>query len=114
MERDADLNEWKPEFDDAVAAALVGKYVLVGVRVEDKRGAFRRDDQFHGIVLSADRRTGIKVALRGSRDGQTKTLPPATNVWRPAEKGVYRLRSTGEEVVDPDFTATWQLIEPDS
>src|SRR5690348_2268605 len=107
MERDDSSDDRAFEFDDALAAELVGKYVLVGVSVEDKRGVFKRDEQFHGIVLSCDRRSGIKVALRGSREGQTKTFPPTTGVWQRAAKGVYRLRATGEEVVDPDFTATW-------
>jgi hypothetical protein len=114
VEGDSSSDDWEPEFDEAIAAELIGKYVLVGVSVDDKRGAFKRDEQFHGIVLSCDRRSGIKVALRGSREGQTKTLPPVTNVWQRASKGTYRLRSTGEEVVDPDFTATWQLTQPDS
>jgi hypothetical protein len=114
MERDADPEDLDLEFDEGVAAELIGKYVLVGVTVEDRRGAHKRDEQFHGTVLSADRKSGIKVALRGTREGQTKVLPPATNIWQRAEKGVYRLRSTGEKVVDPDFTATWQLIQPDS
>lgn len=114
MERNDTSDECESEFDEAVAASLIGKYVLVGISVEDKRGDFKRDEQFHGVVLSADRKSGIEVALRGSREGQTKTLPPATNVWQPASKGSYRLRSTGEDVIDPDFTATWQLIQPDS
>jgi hypothetical protein len=114
MERDSDPEDSEADFDAVFAADLIGKYVLVGVRIEDKRGTFKRDEQFHGTVLSADPKSGIKIALLGSRAGETKTLPPVTHVWQRAAKGVYRLRSTGEKVVDPDFTATWQLVQPDA
>jgi len=100
-------------FDAALAHDLVGKYVLVGVTVEDRRGQFRRQEEFHGTVVSADSSAGITLALRGRRDSEMKVLPPATNVFRPAEPGIYKLRSSGEEVLDPDFTAIWLLVEAD-
>jgi hypothetical protein len=31
-----------------------------------------------------------------------------------APPGVYRLRSTGEEVHDPDFFYTWTITRPDA
>lgn len=102
------------QFDAEFARQLIGKHVLIGVTVQDRRGKFTRQEQFHGTVLSADEIAGIKVMLRGAREGEEKWLPPATNVFERAEPGVYKLRSTGEEVVDPDFTATWLLRQPDA
>ncbi len=34
-------------------------------------------------------------------------LPPDVRTFEEARPGEYRLRSTGEIVVDPDFTSTW-------
>ncbi|SRR6266403_132591 len=102
------------DFDPDFAATLIGKYILVGVTVEDRRGEFRRNEQFHGTVLAADACAGITLRLGGSRDGEEKTLPPTTKVFESAPRGTYTLRTTGEKVVDPDFTVTWRLIQPDA
>jgi hypothetical protein len=104
----------RPAFDEEAGQALVGKHVLVGVTVQDKRGEFKRQEQFHGTVVSAEAGRGIMLSLLGSREGEQKWLPPATNVFSVAPPGVYRLRATGEEVVNPDFTATWTLTQPDA
>jgi hypothetical protein len=102
------------EFDAVFAQELIGKHVLVGITVYDKRGEFRRQEQFHGVVMSAEANRGIVLSLAGARSGEQKTLPPATNVFQRASRGTYTLRSTGEAVVDPDFTCTWRVNEPDA
>jgi hypothetical protein len=102
------------EFDAEFAQRLIGKHVLIGVTVQNRRGEFTRQEQFHGTVLSADATAGITMRLKGAREGEEKWLPPATNVFEPAEPGVYKLRSTGEDVVNPDFTASWLLTQPDA
>jgi hypothetical protein len=100
-------------FDAALAESLIGKRVLVGITYENRRGEMMRTEQVFGTVSSADPR-GIRVALDGVRHGETKWLPPSTGVFRPAPRGEYRLRSTGEVVVDPDFTAQWTVKQPDA
>ena len=42
--------------------------------------------------------------------GEETTLPPDLSTFRRAEPGTYRLKSTGEAIVDPDFLSTWILI----
>lgn len=114
MQHSPRFDDGRPEHDEGFASELVGKRILVGVTVEGKRGEFKRHEQFYGKVVSADARVGIKLSLLGARSGESKTLPPATHVFEPAPKGVYTLRSTGERVVDPDFTCTWLLVQPDA
>jgi hypothetical protein len=63
----------------------------------------------HGDVVRADRQ-GIVVRLRGS--GEDFELPPDPSQFHEAPRGRYRLRSTGEAVIDPDYTTTWTLKEP--
>ena len=89
--------------------SLVGKYVLVGITRIDADGAFLEKGEHHGRITSVDGSDGIKVTLS---DGEILTLPPDPDSFRDAKPGIYRLRSTGEEVVDPDLTTVWTIREP--
>jgi len=86
---------------------LVGKYVLIGITRLDHTGEFIRQEQYHGRVTYADR--SIRIRLSTGRDYE---LPPDTRSFRRAAPGEYRLRSTGEMVVDPDFTTSWTVNSP--
>jgi hypothetical protein len=114
MQHPPSFDDGRPPFDADFARGLIGKCVLVGVTIEDKRGSTKRQEQFFGFVSSAEAGVGVELQLQGSRKGEVKWLPPATHVFNTASPGTYRLRSTGEEVVDPDFTATWIVVQPDA
>lgn len=105
-------DDGRPEWDDDTAEALRGAYVLVGISTEDANGKLLSQVQMHGRVseLGVDR--GVIVTLEGVRAGETYVLPPDLRAWRPAPPGEYRLRSTGEVVVDPDYTASWTITKP--
>jgi hypothetical protein len=100
-----------PPWDEDVARALVGKYVLIGLTFENEKGDLLRQVQLHGRIVRADRREGIKVMLAGIRSGQEYLLPPQTNAFERAAVGRYTLRSTGEVVVNPDFVSSWVMTE---
>ena len=104
-----------PEWDDDFAHALVGRRVLIGITYR-RRGddSVARLEQIHGVVRAVDRARGITVALEGGLAGQTRVLPPFTSTFEPAPAGTYRLKTTGESVENPDFTAMWDVFEPDS
>lgn len=89
--------------------SLIGKYVLVGITRIETSGALIEKVECHGRIASVDGDAGIKVALS---DGDELTLPPNPDAFRDAKPGIYRLRSTGEEVVDPDLTTVWTIREP--
>ncbi len=93
---------------------LVGKYILVGLTVQDPRGSDVRLRQLHGRITSADPDHGLMIKLEGANDGETYTLPPDLRSLKPARPGEYRLRTTGEVVHDPDLLATWVVDQPDS
>ena len=114
MQHPANFDDGRPAFDQAFARELIGKYVLVGITVQDRRGAFKRREQFHGKVISAHEQSGIVLSLLGVRAGERKTLPPSTGAFTPAQRGTYSLKSTGEDVVDPDYLCTWVLTQPDA
>ena len=90
--------------------SLLGKYVLVGITRLAHDGSLLEKTECHGRIALVDPDDGIKVALS---DGEMLTLPPSPQQFHDAKPGVYRLRSTGEEVVDPDVTTVWTIKEPD-
>jgi hypothetical protein len=101
-------------FDAALARALLGKHVLVGVTYLDADGKPTREEQVHGVVIAATAQDGFLFELRESRVGTEYRLPPDTRGFVRAQPGQYRLRGTGEVVTDPDFTCTWSVSPPRS
>ena len=100
-----------PNFDEAMARGMVGKYVLIGLTYYDYQGQFVQQKQIHGRIVAADPR-GIGVELKGVRDGETYWLPPDTRSFQDAAPGEYRLRSTGEVICNPDLLTTWIIDKP--
>jgi hypothetical protein len=49
------------------------------------------------------------IEVRRADNGDIFTLPPAPEAYAPAPPGEYRLKTTGEVVVDPDFTCTYEV-----
>ncbi|AGU53742.1 hypothetical protein VAPA_2c11880 [Variovorax paradoxus B4] len=64
-----------------------------------------------GSPLRTNQRTGILLSLDGQRTGEQFKLPPDTRSFQEVGPGEYRLRSTGEVVVNPDFTVTFSIRE---
>jgi hypothetical protein len=67
------------------------------------------------VIEEADAEEGIGVRLVGPGqpwDRELYTLPPDLSSLSEAAPGAYRLRATGETVVDPDFTSTWEIRTP--
>ena len=99
-----------PDWDD-----LIGKTVLLGLTFADADGNIRERVQRHGVIEVADPESGIAVRLVAPGhpwDGELYHLPPDLEPFAEAAPGAYRLRSTGETVVDPDFTSTWEIRSP--
>ena len=90
--------------------SLLGKYVLIGITRIAVDDTVLEQSEHHGRIALVDPDDGIKVVLS---DGEVLTLPPDLDSFHPAQPGIYKLRSTGEEVVDPDFTTVWTIREPD-
>jgi len=80
---------------------------LVGITYRASDGSVLEDRQFHGLIDKVDAREGFRISLLGDRKGEVEWLPPDTRAFQKAKRGDYRLKSTGEVVVDPDYTTTW-------
>jgi hypothetical protein len=100
-----------PPITEADNVKYVGKYILIGVTNEDASGNIVNKQEMHGVI---ERITpvSIEVSLRGSCQGTTYKLPPDLRSLFPARRGEYRLRETGELVVDPDYTTSWTIKAP--
>lgn len=104
--------ENKPLWDSERAASLVGKSLLIGVTYLDKSERLVEQKQLYGTIISADPKSGITVQLGGNRQGEAFKLPPDLAAIQAAKPGEYRLRSTGETVVNPDLVTTWTVTAP--
>lgn len=106
------MDDERPQWDEAFAERLDGAVVLVGMTYHEPSGP--RDEQFFGTVIATDQTEGVTLRPGGSRSGEIFRLPPDLRAFFPAEAGTYRLRQTGEVVVDPDYTVVWELTPPKS
>ncbi|MBQ1499111.1 MAG: hypothetical protein IIZ38_12420 [Sphingomonas sp.] len=103
------MSEASSDWDHAAAARLDGATVLVGLTFVSAEG--ERREQVFGTVMEVGP-GGITLRLEGARGGELFALPPDLDAFAPADPGIYRLRETGEKVIDPDFTAAWTVSRP--
>ena len=102
---------WEPYFDEEEAKAIIGKHLLVGVTRRNRNEEVTGVEQFHGEIIRASREEGIILRLSGS--GEERWVPPDLSRLEQADPGEYRLKSTGEVVVNPDFLSTWTVYPPE-
>ena len=84
---------------------LIGKHLLIGITFLDAEENVIEQYQTHGKIVSIDDRQGLAIE-KGDGTGRY-TIPPDLNNLHLAPPGEYRIRTTGELVIDPDFTSTW-------
>jgi hypothetical protein len=112
VESDTDDYEF-PVWDEKVALSLNGSLVLIGVTYRNPDGSVKQQVQAYGIVTKADKKLGISIDCHGEVwRGKSMTLPPDLRGWRTAELRKYRLRTTGETVVDPAYTCAFSIVSP--
>ena len=90
--------------DPARRADYIGKIVLVGLTYLNPDGSEHAREAWAGEIEDV-REDGV-VSVRRAGEDEPFTLPPELER---AEPGEYRLRGTGEVVVDPDFLASWTI-----
>ncbi len=112
---DSDDIDDHPSWDASLAKTLPGQRVLVGLTYFDGNANEPVEQkQVFGRVISADEQAGILLSLEGQQVGEQFNLPPDTRSFQKAGPGEYRLRSTGEVVVDPDFTVSFSIHTPEN
>ena len=101
-----------PPWDQEEADGLVGQLLLAGITYVAADGkTVTSQVQCWGRIVSAEP-GGIKMTCEGKVwSGETISLPPHLAAFRTANPGEYKLRSTGETVVNPDITTSWTITE---
>ncbi len=84
---------------------LIGKVMLVDLTYFDKGGERTGQIQVWGTVGRVD----VEGIYLTRSTGEELQLPPDVSAVKRAKPGEYKLHSTGEVVVNPDFTATWNV-----
>jgi hypothetical protein len=102
----------RPPWDSALALSLVAKRVLIGINYCDNNDNLIEQKQVYGTIIKADATDGFAIRLEGQKEGELFWLPPDIRAFQDAEPGEYRLRSTGEIIVDPDFIMYWTVNRP--
>lgn len=91
-------------FTEEQVRALLGKRVLLGLTLRGLDGEVESLEQFHRLVDRINLREGLVLRLPS---GEERSLPPDLSRLDAASQGEYRLKATGEVVIDPDFTMMW-------
>ena len=119
MKKDAPgfTDNWKkdgdiPAVDETKADQYIGKVVLIGITYENADGEITGRQQWAGVIKSYSNKEGIQVDLFDS--DEFCALPPWSDAIQPAKPGVYRLKSTGRKIKDPDYLATWICKAPEA
>lgn len=86
--------------------SLIDKILLIGITVLDQSNQPIAQIQVFGPIQSIDG-DGIVIIRNGTQ--AEFVIPPDFENLSPAEPGEYRLRSTGEVVVDPDYLSSWTV-----
>lgn len=106
------LYEERKEYDEAYEVPitfeeLLGKVLLVGITYYTHDNEVIEQKQFYGTVTEAN----SSIIRLKQKDETELTLPPDLSSTKRARPGEYKLRSTGEIVVNPDFFATWNSVK---
>jgi hypothetical protein len=91
--------------------SLIGKSILIGLTYIDSKGSITERKELHGKIIKINN-SGISVKLQGIHNGENFRLPPNTKALKEASPGEYRLRTTGEVIINPDLFITYEVNQP--
>ena len=100
-------NSKNVKITDEEVEEFIGKHLLAGITYFDLVGNVDSCVQIHGIIVRINEDEGIVV--RVNNEGKEFKLPPYLPHLVRAQPGEYRLRATGEVVVNPDFAMVWNV-----
>ena len=107
----SDYQDHPPALDETLAKQVLGKRVLIGITYVNSSGEIIEQRQMHGVIETVTSEDGVPIRLS---DGALFRLPPDLRGLERAAPGIYRLRSTGEEVENPDYLWTWTVTSPEA
>lgn len=87
-------------------SSLIDKVILIGITVLDKNEKLITQIQVYGPVI---RVSAEGIIIKRNITSTEFAIPPDFEHITEAEEGEYRLRSSGEVVVNPDYISSWTL-----
>jgi hypothetical protein len=101
------MHNRKLDCTEEEAKRFIGKRILVGLTHMDSENKVKFEEEFHGTIERINSKEGIVVKLIGSNE--ERFLPPEVSRLEMMRPGKYEICSTGETVVDPDFSGIWTI-----
>ena len=83
---------------------------MISLTYLDSAGAVRDKEQRHGIITRINEAI---IAVNLQDTGDEFTLPRDLSALKVAAAGEYRLKPSGQIVVNPDYLTVWTIMEPD-
>ena len=84
----------------------LGKCLLIGITFLDGSDKVIEQFQTYGPIVAVN---DHGIVIEKTDGSGTFKIPPDTSSLKPARRGQYRLRATGEILDDPDFISTWTV-----
>ena len=85
---------------------LINKILLIGITLLDDQEGVIEQIQVYGPIIRVDA-NGVVIKRNGTNT--EFVIPPDFDHISEANPGEYRLRSTGEVVIDPDYISSWTV-----
>ncbi len=102
---DAYLLTHLPEYN-----GYVGKHLLMSLTYLDPSGAGEHKSQLHGVITRINEAI---IAVERQDTGEEFTLPADLSALEVAAEAEYRLKPSGEVVVNPDYLVVYAIGRPD-
>lgn len=103
---DAYLLTHLPEYNE-----YVGKHLLMSLTYLDRAGALDHKVQLHGVITRINEAV---IAVERQDNGEEFTLPAILSNLEVAAEGEYRLKPSGDVVVNPDYLVVYTIGGPDA
>ena len=87
-------------------SSLIDKILLAGITILDSEDQLICQFQVFGPIVKID---ASGITINRSFSGIEFALPPDFESIQEANPGEYRLRSSGETVLNPDYLSSWTV-----
>ena len=83
---------------------MLNKTIITGITYMNEEDELVERKQFFGTIVRINEKEGVVIKLANS--SEEISVPPQLDNIEKAKPGEYRLKSTGEVIVDPDYLIT--------
>jgi hypothetical protein len=110
FEYSGDDREYYKRQMEVRAKDIIGKNILLGItnkRKSNDEEEILEKKQYFGKIIRATFHEGVVIQ---KSDNSEITLPPDITYIQKAPPGEYKLRSSGEIIINPEYLSIWEII----